>query len=549
MSVNSFSHELIVLIFRYLKENGFHSAAEELLRHSPQESVEGAKELTSSLAEIYSSWLKFSKKKYSSSNRGGSTQVKAASKKDSKPAKKVQKRKSVKPKRESKDSKLSGAVTPAKKLKQEHKAVAVDDGDSDSDSSLDVEKWRRMLVQMTEVDIAKIDTINALDPFTPKPAKKRVRKTQAKPKIDTSGKQLAEKKSDLVEKVVTKEQTKSSPPKNTTVGAPVTPSAISNGTQQLTSPDEGRTKLPSKERKKKREKVTTPTGEQDETPTPHHKKKKKKERSESEAGENRSVNRGKEKEAVDSGSVGNLVEDVTNCTEQNFESQGEQVMVNSIENPQEVKRKEKKHKKKQNVNAHCQNNTEILIKQKKSKKKKGEEGDEERVADHSPEVKESQKRKRTVDRAAVGQQVSQQENPDQTDDVEDAGQDMETTCPMEIPNVNVTKKKAKEKKRESHPIEGTPQQMGNETKTKRKKKVNSNEEEIVDENASVNIEEIAEETEVKKKKKKKLGSDHAVPLTTFNTPSPPSQKKKKKSKVDSDEFPATPARHKHKEVS
>ena len=36
MSVNAPKHELIQLIYRHLKEHGFHSAAEELQIHSPQ---------------------------------------------------------------------------------------------------------------------------------------------------------------------------------------------------------------------------------------------------------------------------------------------------------------------------------------------------------------------------------------------------------------------------------------------------------------------------------------------------------------------------------
>ncbi|XP_061542555.1 nucleolar and coiled-body phosphoprotein 1 [Phycodurus eques] len=554
MSVNASSHELIVLIFRYLKENGFHSAAEELLRHSPQEFVEGATELSSSLVEIYSSWLKYSKNKHSSSNGGGSTPIEAASKKDDKPAKKAQTQKSVKPQRERKDGKLSETVT--KKLKEQQNAVAAGDGggDSDSDSSLDVEKWRKILVQMTEVDIAKIDTINALDPSIAEPVKKRARKPQAKPKIDTSGKQPPEK-SDVSEKVVMVEQTKSSPPKKTTMGttAPVTPL---NSTQQPISSEERRTKLSSKEMKegkeKKREKkkVITPTGEQAEAPTPQHKKKKKKESSESEAGENRGINGGKGEEAVNSGCIGKPVEDVPNSIEPNSESQDEQVVVNTIGNAEEVKRKEKKNKKKQKLNADSQNISETLIKDKKSKKKKkGDKGDEDRMVEPPAEDKESRKRKRTVDHVEVGEQVSQQENPDQKDDTREARKNMETPCHVEVPNANVREKKAKEKKRKSHPVEGTPQQVGDETKMKRKKdKAKPEEEQIVDENASVNIEEIPEaNTEVKKKKKEKLGSIDTVPLFTLETPSPPSQKKKKKSKVDSDEFPATPSCEKHKE--
>ncbi|KAE8285993.1 hypothetical protein D5F01_LYC15673 [Larimichthys crocea] len=59
MSVNASEHELNQLIYRHLKEHGFHSAADELQRHSPQ----GETKTSASLLDIYVSWLKDSKDK------------------------------------------------------------------------------------------------------------------------------------------------------------------------------------------------------------------------------------------------------------------------------------------------------------------------------------------------------------------------------------------------------------------------------------------------------------------------------------------------------
>ncbi|XP_061755920.1 claspin-like isoform X2 [Nerophis ophidion] len=207
MSVNA-CKDLIPLIYRHLKEHGFQSAATELLRQNTQCYVEGDSTLSASLQEIYSSWLKHSKNRHSRSNGGASTAVsaKVASKKENKSAKKSQKQKPVAPKRSKKDGKVSENAPPAKRLKKQQTAVTACQDDSDSDSSLDVEKWKKMLLQMTEVDAAKIDAINSLDSSAPK---KRVRKSRAKPKTDMPAKKKIE------EKAVTKKQSKSSLQKNT----------------------------------------------------------------------------------------------------------------------------------------------------------------------------------------------------------------------------------------------------------------------------------------------------------------------------------------------
>ncbi|XP_077435104.1 uncharacterized protein LOC144059707 [Vanacampus margaritifer] len=505
MAVNASQDDLIVLIFRYLKENGFHSAAEELLRHSPQEFVVGATGIAASLVEIYSFWLKHSENKYSSFNAKGSTPIKAASK--HKPAKKPQKQKSVIPKEEKKDE-TTKSVTPAKTLKKQGNAVTAGDGDSDSDSSLDIDKWMKMVVQMSEVDVAKMDTINALDSSPAKPVKKRVRKSRAKPKNDTPVKESAQK-CDVSEKAVTEEQAKSGPAEKSTP-------ATLNGTQHLTS-DEGTTTSSSQEAKKKeKKKAQTPVKKNAEAPVVQQKKKKKKDSSESEMGESTKENSTKEP-------VGNI----TNCS---TESQNERLAVNTSVTAEEVKRKEKKARKKEK--APDSQISETLTKDKKSKKKK-RDADQERISEPVADEKEARKQ-RTVDSAQVGEEASQQESPGQVDDKEEPRRDVETEHCMVTPNADVREKKAKTKKRESHPAEGTPQRVNDETKRKRKKdQANPGEEHIVeDKNTSVNVDEIAEpNTDVKKKGKRKLGLIATVPLFTLETPSPPSQKKKKKSQV------------------
>ncbi|XP_037117103.1 DNA ligase 1 [Syngnathus acus] len=668
MSANAFQHELIVLIFRHLKDNGFRSAAEELLRHSPQELVVGPASISSSLGEIYDFWLKHSKNKYSNSKKGGSTQIKAAPKKDI-PAKKVLKRKLAIPKKEEKDVKSSETVTPAKMLKKDQNAVASGAGDSDSDSSLDVDKWKNMLLQMTELDVAKMntlnaldsttpkpvkraarqtrakpktdlllkqtaeiksnilgkavavehaksspskktssgtetalpdvakmdtlnaldsttpkpvkrgarqtrakpktdlllkqtaeiksnilgkavtvedaksspskktssgtetalpdlakmDTLNALDSTTPKPVKRRARQTQAKPKTDLLLKQTAEIKSNILGKAVTVEDAKSSPSKKTSSGtetASKPPLVTLNGTHLLPS-DDGRTATSSSKRREKKEKAEAPTLQR---------KKEKKQSSENDVGANTKENVSEEQETETAEYVEKPVENITNCS---TKFQDERAAMDTSGNAEQVNKKEKKAKKKKEA-ADNQTISETHGKDKKSKKKKEtKDCDQESLSEPV----------NTVDSVKGGEEMSQQENADKIDDNKEARRIPETPSCMFTPSTDVGGKKAKDKKRASHPAEGTPQQVSSETKGKRKKdKANIDEEQIVeDKNTSVLVEEGAEpNTDVKKKRKIKLGSVDTVPLFPLETPSPASTKKKRKSKVDSVELPATP---------
>ncbi|KAM4585788.1 uncharacterized protein V3H82_004779 [Fundulus diaphanus] len=235
MSVNAAQLDLNQLIYRHLKEHGFVSAAEELLRHSPQ----GETGPSVSLLDIYNSWLKHPKKKgrnsakCSKSGKGKSS----AKAKSATPKKKTEKtiknlslpqsspKKSVPVKRKKADEKAGQSVPKAKKSKlntTETAAAAVGDG-SDSDSSLDVEKWKKLLYQFTEADVAKLETINAL--ASPEPNKRRVRKPRAKPlsKADTPVQQNGEtvrqkekgKEKAVTQTPTTKNTAKKSPNKRT----------------------------------------------------------------------------------------------------------------------------------------------------------------------------------------------------------------------------------------------------------------------------------------------------------------------------------------------
>ncbi|KAM6999986.1 uncharacterized protein LKV04_004955 [Tautogolabrus adspersus] len=318
MPVNASKRQLIQLIYRHLKEQGFHSTADELQRHSPQEETN----ICTSLSDIYNSWLKDSKKKRKPDSRSkeqgrtpakgmtafkksSSTSVKdtptAASrtdvaapsvatlkKKKDKPAKKVetQKKKHV-PAKKKKGEGKSAVTTKVKKLKPQAKSkvVAAGGNESDSDSSLDVEKWKKLLLQMTDADAAKMDTINSLDSSFPPPKKTRVRKPRAKPAQKTNAiiiqpnTETAENSEKVGEKVVT--PTKNSKPKRSRPKktAPATSSTVLSEEQNITPVEDPMTSPVSTSKqkpKKEKRKIVSPSEEKSEETTSEPKKKKKK---------------------------------------------------------------------------------------------------------------------------------------------------------------------------------------------------------------------------------------------------------------------------------
>ncbi|PWA23531.1 hypothetical protein CCH79_00006070, partial [Gambusia affinis] len=149
MSVNASQLELNQLIYRHLKEHGFLSAAEELQRQSPQVNTVHTDIMLRGVKTI-SLFI-------------GHLQIMV---------------KSVPAKRKKSDEEPSQSVK-AKKSKPNTTEKASVDG-SDSDSSLDIEKWKKLLDRLTEADVAKMETIDALASES-QPKKKRGRKPQAKP--------------------------------------------------------------------------------------------------------------------------------------------------------------------------------------------------------------------------------------------------------------------------------------------------------------------------------------------------------------------------------
>ncbi|KAM9376811.1 uncharacterized protein KZ484_009271 isoform 1-T1 [Pholidichthys leucotaenia] len=242
MSAKEPQQELIQLIYGHLKEQGFHSAAEELHRHSPQ----GGTNASVSLFDIYQSWLTNSKKRRRpESAKHPKTPAKVSGTKQKmkkeKPAGKTKAvKKSAATKRKKGKEKSAGDATKAKKSKsQTDSVVSAGADDSDSDSSLDVEKWKKLALHMTEADFINMEAMNSLSSSALPPKKTRVRKPRAKPPAKTATQ--IQQKGGSIEKNTKKPATqtparKSTPKKSRSKDtAAVTPSGPSKLEQNLTT--------------------------------------------------------------------------------------------------------------------------------------------------------------------------------------------------------------------------------------------------------------------------------------------------------------------------
>ncbi|XP_059372236.1 treacle protein isoform X2 [Carassius carassius] len=131
--------ELIKLIYHHLKDSGYKKAANVLRKHAPQVETE---EVKASLSEIFKKWASSDdgdvgpKKSVSSKTTSGLAKKSTKQKKKETVTKPRERKKSVPP--------LAGH-------------------DSDSDSSLDVEKWRKMVSQLSDADRVKMDVLSILE--------------------------------------------------------------------------------------------------------------------------------------------------------------------------------------------------------------------------------------------------------------------------------------------------------------------------------------------------------------------------------------------------
>ncbi|XP_076861895.1 uncharacterized protein LOC143514508 isoform X2 [Brachyhypopomus gauderio] len=174
-------HCLINLIYKHLKENGQEKAANVLKKHAPQVEATSGKE---SLNDIFKRWV--SNKRRRKSGRD-ILEAKASKPKVSRKA-----AHSITSNHNDKSQKKRRGKKDTSNLAEAPKDLDLSlrtGDDSDSDSSLDVEKWKRFALEQSDADIRKIDAFTKLS-TQKRPPRKR---NPAQTKKDSSPKMKAKK--------------------------------------------------------------------------------------------------------------------------------------------------------------------------------------------------------------------------------------------------------------------------------------------------------------------------------------------------------------------
>ncbi|XP_068180998.1 uncharacterized protein DDB_G0286299-like [Antennarius striatus] len=654
MSVNASKHELIQLIYRHLKDHGFHSAADELQRHNPQVDTE----VSATLLDIYSSWFNDSKKKkklesakHSKSKEQGqngaeavssqtpvegsnssdckelsqsllpqtpfsdskmsasatpkkpkaaastakqklerlftpvntapckssettkiegntpsmATKTKAGASSSSKvrtPKKKVsstseqetpavgtlrkkkseksemQKKSPASVKREKGESK--SPVRVIKKSKTQTKADVVTAGgeDSDSDSSLDVEKWKKLLRQMTDADVAKMDTVNALDCSASPPKAKRVRKPRTKPPTKTDS---------IVQPAMPETPAKNiKPKKSRTKKSELVTSAILSQEQSInTDTDKQTTQAPTLSSPKQimndKRKAMTPSEEKIGDTLSKPKKKKLKETAQGSVDENTDTSKNEKDSKGEKKSKNEVMEQ-------------EEFGDKTLKLKKKRKRNETEEKVKEKIQIENVDNEEIeeqKLHQKKDKKKKKTDHEE-----HSGETAEEDKvnKKNTFCKEKLEQKIE-----DDSKNFDLVPEKVEENEELIVKEKKVKNKKKKREENsvnipEEYEIKKNDKTVESEEKSeqivkeKKKRKKDYHNEEVsvhVVEERSAKISESSDgKTELEqntnvKENKEDSTLKNSVPLFSPNA-TPETQKKKKKSKLKSDEGQETP---------
>lgn len=435
----------------------------------------------------------------------------------------------------------------------------------------------------TETDVAKIDTINALDSCSPKNTIKRVRKSRAKPKSDTPVKQnsrTAVKNGEVGDEAVTEKQTrpgilKKTLTKNTAPTASSAPPSQENLNAAEHKPEASTlSPSPQKPSKEERDAVTPSKEKADESMS--EQKKKKTEVSENivivhvnetgEGGKKKDSKKKKKKKEVTESVFDDksVVEDKTKAEGTNVDDEiigpQEELLTEknetgpadneTISEPivREKKAKKKKKKKeaeeekaskKQMEEADIESVSEPVLKNKKAKKKKREaeetaeeeqakekeEADIESVSEPVLKNKKSKKNKEVVESLNNSEQVvePEEDNPAKICGEENAKRKKETADGADNSETYVKEKKSKKKK---------------------KNQDEQNSEPIVEESMirkSSEGEEELEQIKVKKKKKKasKMNSVdlELIPPSNLETPRRPPTEKKKSEWVTRNDHP------------
>ncbi|KAF4081174.1 hypothetical protein AMELA_G00158360 [Ameiurus melas] len=220
-------HALTELIYRHLKENGFKKAASALKKHAPQVETTNVKV---SLDDIFKQWMseererKSDKRKAQKKSSAPKPESAKKSGRNDSPVKKVkseipaaarhQRRKKTETKTRKRPSMVEGQTS---ELGSKSPTTGKD---SDSDSSLDVEKWKRLAIKLSDADIAKMDAFTNVSTSTAKSRKKQKPAQPQKKQEQTTGNGKA-----LPKKTRAKPTT--SPTKTNNVGTPLKPIAFS----------------------------------------------------------------------------------------------------------------------------------------------------------------------------------------------------------------------------------------------------------------------------------------------------------------------------------
>lgn len=199
--------ELINLIYHHLKDNGYKKAARSLRKHAPQVETNKVK---ASLTDIFKKWASSDddappvpsgvqtpelkspvKRKTGAGAKSKNTSPSAgrkpaSSKKTSASGNKSQKEKTKGSKKKKEPKKTK--VLPCVDVSAIASVSAAPGNDSDSDTSLDLEKWRKVASQLSDADRAKMDVLSILDESvvstTRKSTAKRKPRQPAKAKKD-----------------------------------------------------------------------------------------------------------------------------------------------------------------------------------------------------------------------------------------------------------------------------------------------------------------------------------------------------------------------------
>lgn len=454
------------------------------------------------------------KSKLSSTESAGAT----TGKKKDKPAAKAEaaKKKPGPVKRKTPAGKDEANVSKAKKSKIQMKDVVAAGGgnDSDSDSSLDVEKWKKLVLDMTDADVVKMDVINALDSSAPQPKRRRVRKPAASKETKPPG----EENETVEKKSTTNTPAKNSLPKKsrTTTPAPVTPPADPTPEQSINS-EKDQPAAPTVSLSEQNSIGVTLSEEQTEGATPKKKKKKKKE-----ANENKDI-----EEEMKKGS----------------ETIGQVPFEKPLEETKKAKGGRKQNEYREDVVTedltvipHYDEVPDSVVpeqkKEKKAKKKEKSEQEEDQVNseqisekanDGTGEIMSAKKKKKKKSKTDA-------ENSEATDKENEI-------IPAETPseNSNLADKERKTKReRDKSDFQDPSEQI---LKKKKRKKDKADLDETTHEQVDKDKNEIAD-INSNNHSESTLKNDSA-PLPQLIPETPQTEKKKKKSKLKSTDVPAT----------